>query len=220
MLEADVNNLQSSIDATIDALSEKHRMHRKIRFLLDIRGLLIINKLRGDYVEFGVYRGEMMYAAGRIIGMNIDRFIGLDTFTGLPEPETDTDALFVFEQPGFMASPRAVAESMMDGYDTLFIQGDFRDEAVLSRFRAEVGTIAVLSVDCNWPSSVEAALLSSASALTSGSIVFIDDYFVGTRGANFNDVLLRQVEEISGLRLREFETYPPCARAFIAEAYP
>jgi hypothetical protein len=220
MSEFDVQDLKASIDATIEAISEKRRMHRKVQFLLDIRGLLVINKLRGDYVEFGVYRGEMMYAAGQIIGKNIDRFIGLDTFTGLPEPETDADALFVFEAPGFMASPLDVAGGMMADYDTLFIQGDFRSEDVLARFKNEVGRIAVLSVDCNWPSSVEAALLGSASALTSGSIIFIDDYFVGLRGPNFNDPLLRQVEEISGLRLREFKTYPPCARAFIAEAQP
>ena len=82
-----VGDIAQSIDAYIDKISEGHRMHRKVKFLLDVRGLLVINKLEGDYVEFGFYRGEMMYAAARILAPRIRRYIGLDTFTGLPKPQ-------------------------------------------------------------------------------------------------------------------------------------
>ena len=50
-------DLQESIGKYIVQLEEGHRLHRKIKFLLDIRGLLVINKIGGEYVEFGVYRG-------------------------------------------------------------------------------------------------------------------------------------------------------------------
>jgi len=80
-------DLMKSIDGYIDKIAEGHRLHRKIRFLLDIRGLLVLNKIEGDYVEFGVYRGEMMYAAAKILSPHIHKYIGLDTLDGLPNPQ-------------------------------------------------------------------------------------------------------------------------------------
>ena len=210
--------LMQAIDTYIDKMSEGHRLHRKIRFLLDIRGLLIINKIQGDYVEFGVYQGEMMYAAAKILSPHIRKYIGLDTFTGLPRPHKEDTELFVFESAGFMAAPREAAETVLSGFDTTLIEGDFRRKKVQEKFKGEVSKISVLTIDCNWPSSMRAALLVSYPFLQSGSIVFIDDYFVGTRQANFNDKVLNEITEQSKLRFKEFMTYPPCARAFLVEA--
>jgi hypothetical protein len=206
------------LDDYIIKLEEGHRMHRKIKFLLDIRGLLVINKMTGDYVEFGIYRGEMMYSAAKIIGKWINRFIGLDTFAGLPKPLEGDDKLFVFESWGFMACPKVRVEEIMKGFNTLLIEGDFRDGDVTRTFREQAKTISVLTIDCNWPSSVEAALHMSAPYLRSGSIIFIDDYFVATKYPNFNDPILKEVTCKNGFRLVEFMTYPPSARAFIVEA--
>ncbi len=214
---ATASGLKRSIDQYIEVLEEKHRMHRKIKFLLDIRGLLIINKIEGDYVEFGVYRGEMMYAAATILSPYITRYIGLDTFEGLPAPQENDADLFVFESPGFMASPKETAAAMMHGYPTILIQGDFRQESIMEQFHAQVSSISVLTIDCNWPSSVEAALIASAPYLQPGSIVFIDDYFVGTRYPNFNDPILEKAAEQNRLKFIEFMTYPPSARAFLVE---
>lgn len=209
--------VMQAIDTYIDKISEGHRLHRKIKFLLDIRGLLIINKIRGDYVEFGVYQGEMMYAAARILSPNIRKYIGLDTFAGLPEPHEEDAEIFVFEAQGFRAAPRKVAETVMSGFDTTLIEGDFRQQEVQQKFRAAVSDISVVTIDCNWPTSVRAALTMSYPYLQSGSIVFIDDYFVGTRQANFNDKILNKITEQSKLRFKEFMTYPPCGCAFVVE---
>ena len=208
---------RQAIDAYIEKISEGHRLHRKIKFLLDIRGLLIINEIQGDYIEFGVYRGEMMYAAAKILSPHIRKYIGLDTFAGLPEPHEGDAEIFVFESQGFMAALREVAERMMSGLNTALIEGDFRQKEVQEKFRAEVSQISVVTIDCNWPSSVRAAMTVSYPFLQSGSIVFIDDYFVGTRQANFNDKILQEITERSNLRFIEFMTYPPCGRAFLVE---
>lgn len=214
---AAVPEMQRGIDQYIDSVSEKHRLHRKIKFLLDVRGLVIINKMGGDYVEFGVYRGEMMYAAAKVLSPHVKRFIGLDTFRGLPKPRTGDDKLFVFESWGFMASPRKTAESMMSGYRTSLIEGDFRTKKVRSEFEATRPDISVLTVDCNWPSSVEAAFEMSTPFLKSGSVIFIDDYFVATRYPNFNNPILDRCASVNNLKLVEFMTYPPSARAFLVE---
>lgn len=210
-------DLKGSIDATIAELEEKHRLHRKIRFLLDIRGLLVINKLAGDYVEFGVYRGEMMYAAAKILSPHIRKWVGLDTFRGLPAPAADDGKIFVFEKKGFMASPKEAAARLLEGFDAVLIEGDFRDGTVREKFRALRPRISVLVIDCNWKSSVESAVAMSGPYLAAGSIVYIDDYFVAARFPNFNTPILAAAAEKHRLQFSEFLTYPPCGRAFITE---
>lgn len=209
--------MRDSISRYIGYLEEGHRLHRKIKFLLDIRGLLIINKIKGDYVEFGVYRGEMMFAASRVLAPNISRFIGLDTFGGLPQPHDGDEDIFVFKSEGFMTAPRELAEEMMVDADSHFIEGDFRDEGVQERLRELNPRISVLSIDCNWPSSVKKALHAGAPYLHHGSIVFLDDYFAGVHHRNFHDEVLAEIAEQENFLVVEFATYPPSARAFILE---
>jgi hypothetical protein len=212
-----VRQSKDALNRCIRMLDEKDRMHRKIQFLLDVRGLLVINKMEGDYAEFGVYRGEMMYAAARILGKRIRRFIGLDTFEGLPNPTPRDEQIFVFEEKGFMASRKSTAREMMLGFPAVLIEGDFRAPRVQAQFRKSKPALAVLSVDCNWPSSVAAALRLSAPYLQAGSIVYMDDYFVGTRHKNFNTALMRRMERAGRMRFIEFKTYAPCGRAFLIE---
>lgn len=212
-----VSEMRRTLNQCIGLLEEKHRMHRKIRFLLDIRGLLVANKIEGDYVEFGVFRGEMMYAAAKILSPHTTRYIGLDTFTGLPKPQEDDASLFLFEAAGFMASPKKVTETIMAGYPTILIQGDFREESIQEQFHAQAPKISVLTIDCNWPSSVRAALRISTPYLQPGSIIFTDDYFVAAHAPNFNNPILEQASQESGFKFVEYMTYPPCARAFLVE---
>ncbi len=65
--------LKGLIDKRIQELDIRKnflRTDRKLEFLLDIRGYFIVNKIRGSYVEFGCYSGEMLYAALKILGQN------------------------------------------------------------------------------------------------------------------------------------------------------
>jgi len=102
-------------------------------------------------------------------------------------------------------------------FKTVLIEGDFRDSAAQNKFTAAAGPISVLSIDCNWPSSVEAAITASAPLLQGGSIVYFDDYFVATRHPNFNEPIMKRAGEKHGIKFVEFMTYPPCARAFLVE---
>ncbi len=56
-----------NVDDLILTLDEKDRIQRKVNFFLDVRGYLSVNKIIGDYAEFGLYRGEMLYAAHMIM---------------------------------------------------------------------------------------------------------------------------------------------------------
>ena len=70
----------------IDKNKNSLRIDRKLDFLLDIRGYFIVNKIKGDYVEFGCYSGEMLFAALKVLVSKglCGKFIGLDTFEGEP----------------------------------------------------------------------------------------------------------------------------------------
>lgn len=212
-----ISDMQRSIDAYVEEISEKHRLHRKIQFLLDIRGLFIINRIKGIYVEFGVFRGEMMYSAAKILSPHISKYIGLDTFTGLPEPDREDSKLFVYKTAGFMSSPKKVAEQMMEQFDFCFIEGDFRKQKTLEEYKNKASKISLLIIDCNWPSSINVALKASAPFLQHGSVVFLDDYFAGTRHRNFHDQILAEEGGEYNVKFIEFKTYPPSARAYIVE---
>ena len=90
-------------------------------------------------------------------------------------------------------------------------------EQVQKEYLSKASQISVLCIDCNWPSSVSAAMEMSAPLLQNGSIVYIDDYFVGTRQRNYNDPILEKVSREKHIRLVEFMTYPPFGRAFLVE---
>lgn len=215
----ELEKITGSINQYIEEISEKHRMHRKIKFLLDIRGLLIINKLVGSYLEYGVYRGEMMYAAGQILKTNLDHLLGFDTFEGLPQPKNDDSKTFVFEAPGFMSCPEDFVHTILKDYPHTLVKGDFREPAVIKNIHQamEGKTASVVSIDCNWPSSVIASLESSAPHLVNGSIVYFDDYFVGTRSGDYMKPIMGDISKKHKIKFVEFMTYPPCARAYIIE---
>src|SRR4051812_29657083 len=84
----DIFDIAKDLDRLSSTLDQRHRLQRKIQFFLDIRGYFVINKIKGNYVEFGVYRGEMMYGAFSVLGKTgaLKNYIGLDTFEGEPEP--------------------------------------------------------------------------------------------------------------------------------------
>ena len=214
---ADVAHLRQEIDHCVDILSEKHRLQRKIRFLLDVRGLLVVNKVPGDYVEWGVYRGEMMYAAAKILCPYVRRFIGFDTFSGLPGPIENDETTYRFESHGDRSSPVEVAQGMLEGVNAVLIRGDFREQTILESFRDQTDRVSVAVIDCNWPSSVKAAFAASLPLLGPGSVVYIDDFFAGTSQPNYNRILIEEANFRRPLRFSEFSTYPPFGRAFVVE---
>ena len=202
------------IGASILELDAKNRIERKIKFLLDVRGQVIVNKLDGAYVEWGVYQGEMIYAAHRVLQEHIHQYVGLDTFEGLPEPKGNDNEIYHFGSPGDHNISVESVEKDLSEVKPHLIVGDFRDQKVIDEFNGVVDKVAIAVLDCNWPSSLKAAFEATEPKLYPGSIIYIDDYFAGTRHENLNENLLKQ----SKLEFDNFMTYPPFGRAFIVKA--
>jgi hypothetical protein len=95
------------------------------------------------------------------------------------------------------------------------IKGDFRDPGVHARLNS-IGSIALAAVDCNLLSSIEAALDACLPKIVSGGMLFMDDLFVNmAKGRCETMECLEARAAAHGRRLMMYQTYPPCARAFL-----
>ena len=190
----DFSSIKRSINKSIINLSEKNRIERKIKFLLDIRGILVLNGIKGDYVEWGVYKGEMMFAAAKILSKQIDRFVGLDTFIGLPNPDGDDQEYYTYESEGGYESSMNYTKKMMEGFKYELIVGDFRETT--KEFDDKVSDISVAALDCNWPSSLKIAFDKSVEKMLPGSLMYIDDYYFNTsKNDIFKDMMFNFIRK-------------------------
>lgn len=208
-----------NIDSLIQNLDQKDRIERKVQFILDIRGYLIVNKLKGDYAEFGLYRGEMLYCAHKVMNEKFPftRYIGLDTFEGEPEPQANDEKMYAFVgKGGFKSEFEKVEQNLKTetGLTPILICGDFRIHEISDQFIKLNPELSLAVIDCNWLSSQEAALDLCLPFMKEGGIIYHDDLYVGNSGGTgVLDLFSSKLEEYH-LRCEPFKTYPPFAKAF------
>ncbi|MCQ4094967.1 hypothetical protein NOM73_06490 [Erwinia persicina] len=215
-----LDSIYSDIKSLSEKLDHSHRQHRKIQFFLDIRGYLVMNRPRGDYVEYGLYRGEMMLGAYHVLGHLelIDKYVGFDNFSGEPEmTETEASRLPFIQAGDYCANEietRSYLGSVIGNNNLIIASGDFRKHS--HRNADYYRDVAVGVVDCNLESSIRAALETLLPRMISGGALFLDDYFLNiTEHGPWHEFLLDELTLKYGVRLVEFGNYPPCAKAFL-----
>ena len=217
---AQLEHIVDAVDELCERLDQQHPLERKIRFLLDVRGYLKLNKLEGSYVEFGCFRAEMLFAASRIlktIGL-MRNFVGLDTFTGEPEPNAKEHLLNPSVQSGDFACDFEEVKRFLKthvGDQAVLIQGDFRKQKVLERC-TPYARFNISVVDCNILSSIETSVGYSMDHLINGGLLFIDDYFtnLGDGCPHITELLEEQARK-HGRSIMDHGFYPPFAKSFI-----
>lgn len=129
--------------------------------------------IRGDYAEFGVFRGrtfiEAWYAIERYeLRCNLHAY---DSFEGLPE--TTSDGPFA---GGQFASPRTIFDSVTRKIpaDRLTVTEGWFDRSLAS---AERHPLAVVWVDCDLYESTVPVLDFLTEQLQDGSVLIFDDWF-------------------------------------------
>lgn len=125
-----------------------------------------------DYLEFGVYRGKSMAWWINRITHPEARFIGFDTFTGLPERWTEEAPTGTFSTGGILPGikdPRCAFEA-----------GLFQQTlpAFLANFTRR--TRLVLHLDADLYSSTLFVLSSVAGLLRPGDLLFFDEFATPT----------------------------------------
>ena len=99
---------------------------------------LKLNEVKGDYAEFGVYRGDSMITAhhfAKTNNLNMN-FFGFDSFQGLPKPKKE-DKNFSWKEGDYSASIKEVEKRLRKNglIDFHLIRGWFKE--TLKRERDE-----------------------------------------------------------------------------------
>jgi hypothetical protein len=186
---------------------------------------------RGDYYEFGVFKGHTFLQAqlsARALGMRRMRFFGFDSFQGLP-PVAGVDR--TPEEPfyeGQYACPldqvkHHLTRGGADWSRTFLIEGFFKDtlnEQTRATYRMAAASVVLLDSDLY--ESAAAALAFLADALTDPAILIMDDWDAFNRDPSRGERLalaefLRRHPEWSA---EPWFTYPPYGQVFVLRRSP
>ena len=138
--------------------------------------------IAGDYLEFGVFKGASLLHAQQTadrLGIRGMRFLGFDSFAGLPE-EPDQ------KRPLFYAGQYACGESKVRRWLTrggadwtrLQLVPGFYDRTLTPQTKRELGlsACAAAMLDCDVASSTELALAWIEDLLVPRAVVVLDDW--------------------------------------------
>lgn len=127
----------------------------------------------GDYLEFGVFRGQsfiMAYRLGRDLNM---RFYAFDSFEGLPRDEA------LWRQGEFRADAkyflRSVRKAGVDLGRVVLVPG-FYDSITLGTL-PDLERAAIVHIDCDLYSSARDVLRLIERVIGKGTILIFDDWF-------------------------------------------
>ena len=215
------SQIKKDVDGLVLRLDQKHYLERKIKFLLDIRGYIKVNNIRGSYVEFGSYKSEMQYAAFKILDETgyVDKYIGLDSFSAKVDILEDDKQHNLYEVPeDFLCdydSVRKFIDEELVGKGFL-VRGDFRKQETQSAFKEIDKKISIAVFDCNFISSTQAALELFLESAVPGCVLFFDDYFTNfQKGIPAIPDLVNDFFSAKKFKLIDLGFYPPFAKSFL-----
>lgn len=140
------------------------------------------NGTSGDYLEFGVFKGASLLHAQKVadqLGLDEMRFIGFDSFQGLP-PQPDQLKEMFYEGQYSCAEQQVRAWLSQHGADwkRLTLVPGFYEDALTSQKKNELRLTkcAVAMLDCDIYSSTKVALTWIDDIVEPGSIVIFDDW--------------------------------------------
>jgi O-methyltransferase len=136
----------------------------------------------GDYLEFGVFKGaSLLHAQKAADGLGLDamRFIGFDSFAGLPD-ETEQRREVFYKGQYSCAEQQVRTWLTQHGADwqrLLLVPGFFDETLTPETKRAlGLGRCAVAMLDCDIYSSTKLALEWLDDLVGPGSVVVLDDW--------------------------------------------
>ena len=157
--------------------------HRRMALSKSFKRMRTSN-LRGDYFEFGLYRGASFSAAQRLARRyhlaSEMRFFGFDSFQGLPEP-AGVDVTGEFRKGDYACSHAEVTATLekrgVDWARIHLVEGWY-EQSLTTRLKRDLvpGQVGVALVDCDLYESTVPVLRFLASLLQEGSILLFDDW--------------------------------------------
>ena len=159
---------------------------------------------RGDYLEFGVYRGASFIMASQLAGkyqQESMRFFAFDSFQGLPDSEGEA-----FQKGEYQCSremfTKIIKQSGMDADKVKIIEGLYEDsltDSVKSVYNLDWASI--IHIDCDIYTSTKGALQFVEDLIRPGSVIIFDDWHA------FDDSDRKGIGEMFGEK-RAFNEWP------------
>lgn len=171
----------------------------------------------GDYLEFGVYRGDSLLCmdrARREAGL-LFRLFGFDSFEGLPELAVDDQSLGWTSgsfRSNYSSTRRRLTNNGIDWSRTVLVKGWY-DETLTPELRDEheLTKASTIMIDCDLYSSTRTALEFSAPLIRDEAIIFFDDWDGGSglaeRGEGEGRAFREFLTEHSEFSATEFDSY-------------
>lgn len=172
--------LLSRIPPMLEHNVQKYEALRKAFYLT------ALDKLEGDYLEFGVFTGSSFVAACRIhrrlgmFGKLATRFFGFDSFSGFGTV-TDKDKHPFYLDTIFQVNAAKVISNIRKktkGLPVEIIEGYF-DQTLSGQRAAERGITQarIVFIDCDLMEPTRLVLAYVKDALQPGTILIMDDFF-------------------------------------------
>jgi hypothetical protein len=171
--------------------NQGNRQTEKYLFFRRVFDYLSENEVRGDYHEYGCHRARtfrMALTEARRHNLDGMRFWAFDSFEGLPDPATETSVSKWTR--GALTTSEAEFRALIgqhgiyaDRVET--VPGFYADTLTAKRrqhFVAEESHIALVTVDCDLHESAVPVFDFIEPLLQDGSVIYMDDLFVGNKG--------------------------------------
>jgi O-methyltransferase len=147
---------------------------------------LDITCVKGDYAEFGLWKGKNLVRAyhlsRRRSWLNDMRFIGFDSFEGIPKLTENRAEAEAFPPGTFAGSYEEVEETLkagrVDKNRRILVRGWFDDTLTAeTREKLKLQTVAIAYVDCDVYQSTVPVLNFLGSCLADGGVIVFDDWY-------------------------------------------
>jgi O-methyltransferase len=122
-----------------------------------------------DYLEFGVWKGDAIDAWRRLNTAAESRFVGFDTFEGLPEDWEEGHPKGTFSTHG--ATPH------IDDPRVSFVKGLFQKTLLVFLEGTKLQNRLVINVDCDLYSATLYVLTMLDRYFRPGTIIIFDDFY-------------------------------------------
>lgn len=171
--------------------NQGNRQREKYLFFRRTFDFLHENEIRGDYYEFGCHRCRtfrMALTEARRHNLDGMKFWAFDSFEGLPSPTTETSVskwtsgALTTSESDFMGMVRKHG-IYADKVTTVkgFYSDSLTDE-LRGRLAKQERKIALVTVDCDLYESAVPVFKFIEPLLQDGSVIYMDDLFVGNKG--------------------------------------
>ena len=171
--------------------NQGNRQREKYLYFRHTFDFLHENEIRGDYYEFGCHRCRtfrMALTEARRHNLDEMKFWAFDSFEGLPSPTTETSVTkwtsgaLTTSESDFMSMVRkhgiyADKVTTVRGFYSDSLTDELR-ERLLKREQK----IALVTVDCDLYESAVPVFNFIEPLLQDGSVIYMDDLFVGNKG--------------------------------------